>query len=145
MRHHLAVLCATYLQLIREGTKTVECRLSRHAEPPYGVVESGDLLWLKEASGPVRAVAEVGKVQLIESVDRAALRRIRRQLDDRIQAEPAFWRIKHRAAYCTLIWLRDVQSVTPFRIVKTDSRAWVMLDGPLSPDQAIAPAEQPST
>ncbi len=29
--------------------------------------------------------------------------------------------------------------VEPFRIAKTDPRAWVVLDGPLTPDQTISP------
>ena len=140
MRHHLAILYPTYLEMIGKGLKTVECRLTRILVPPYGVIDAGDLLWLKESSGPVRFVAEAGRVQTLHALTEREVARIRRQLNDRIRAEPAFWQAKRSARYGTLIWLEDVQPIEPFRVVKTDRSPWVLLDGPPTPGQPITPA-----
>ena len=59
---HLAILKRAYLNLILAGEKTIECRLTRMAKPPFGVVKKGQRIYLKESSGPVRAVARAGKV-----------------------------------------------------------------------------------
>jgi ASC-1-like (ASCH) protein len=137
MQHHLAILYPTYIQMIAEGVKTIECRLSRYRIPPFGDVSAGDIVWLKESCGPVRLVAEVAKVRsrVVKSV--ADLEHLRKTFNDRVRAEPDFWRAKRDVAYCTLIWLGDVQAVEPFRVNKTDRRAWVVLDGALEPGQVF--------
>ncbi len=140
MRHHLAILYPTYLKMIGNGIKTVECRLTRVPIPPYGVIEAGDLLWLKESSGPVRFVAEAARVQTLDALNEREVARIRRQLNHCIRAEPAFWQAKQFARYGTLIWLEDVQPIEPFRVVKTDRSPWVLLDAPPTPGQPITPA-----
>lgn len=140
MRHHLAILYPTYLHMIRGGVKTIECRLTRVSIPPFGVIEAGDLLWLKESSGPVRLVAEAARVQTFDALNQREVARIRRQLNHGIRADPTFWKAKQSARYGTLIWLEDVQPIEPFRVVKTDRSAWVLLDGPPVPGQPITPA-----
>ena len=138
MRHHLAILYPTYLHLIREGYKTIECRLSRVRRPPYGRIETGDLIWLKESCGPVRLVAQAGQVRTLTDLNRVKIHRLRESHNHAICAEPGFWRARSRSTFGTLIWLRSVQSIEPFRVRKTDRRSWVVLDGPLAPNQCIA-------
>lgn len=138
MRHHLAILYPTYIRLIASGIKSIECRLSHVPLPPYRMVEAGDLIWLKEAGGPVRLVAHAVKVQDLAHLTRTAVVRLRRRLGHRIRAEPTFWRERQSARFATLIWLGDVQTVEPFRVLKTSSAAWVVLDEAPTPGQVIA-------
>lgn len=56
--YHLAILKKEYLDKILDGSKKVELRLTKTAVPPFGCTAVGDILFLKESSGPVRAIAE---------------------------------------------------------------------------------------
>ena len=62
MADHLAILKQPYLELILRGEKTIECRLTRTPKPPFGVLQTGQRIYLKQSSGPVRGVATAGKV-----------------------------------------------------------------------------------
>ena len=44
MNHHLVIFKKAYLDLILQGKKTVECRLSQYKRPPFNAVASGDTL-----------------------------------------------------------------------------------------------------
>lgn len=136
MQHHLAILLPQYLEMILSGRKTVECRLARRPIPPHGFVRPDDLIWLKQSSGPIRGVAQAGRVHSYQDLDTATLRRLRRDHGQAICAEPRFWQAHRRARCATLIWLKDVKPLPPFRIDKTDRRAWVVLPGPPVPKPA---------
>ena len=39
---HVAIMMKRYLDLVLDGTKTVECRLTRQARAPYEAIEPGE-------------------------------------------------------------------------------------------------------
>lgn len=133
MRHHLAILLPRYLDLILSGRKTIECRLGQRFLPPHGAVRQRDIIWLKLSNGPICGVAQAGRVASYEGLDVAGLRELRREHGAGICADADFWRSYRRARYGTLIWLKDVRPLPPFRIDKSDRRAWVVLPGPPVP------------
>lgn len=133
MQHHLAILRPEYLSLILSGRKTVECRIGRRPIPPHGAITTGDVIWLKESSGPVCGVAQAGRVLSHDRLNAAQLSAIRREHNHAVCGNTDFWRSRRGARYATLIWLTDVATLPPFRIAKTDRRAWVVLDAPPVP------------
>jgi len=133
MQHHLAILLPRYLEMILSGRKRIECRFGRRPVPPHGAVQENDVIWLKQSSGPVYGVAQAGRVRHYDGLDPATLRRLRREHGPAICAEAGFWRSYRDARYATLIWLKDIRSLPPFQIDKTDRRAWVILPGPPVP------------
>lgn len=140
MRHHLAILYRPLLKAIIEGQKKIECRLGKMGHPPHEVLSAGDLIWLKEAGGPIRAVATARSVRSFPHLTRHKLDLIRRRWSSEICAPESFWRSGRDATAATLIWLGEVCPLEPFRIVKRDLRAWVVLAGPPVPGQAIQAA-----
>ena len=130
MSDHLAILKRSYLELILAGEKTIECRLRRTSKPPFGVLEKGQRIYLKESSGPVRGVARAGKLIFRRINSSQDLAMIRQEYGERIMAKDAFWQSRDGAGYCTLIFLEEVRELSkPFRINKNDMRGWVVLDG----------------
>ena len=130
MPAHLAILRPFYLNLILSGQKTIECRLTRTARPPFRVVKKGQRIYLKQSSGPVRALATAGKIICRRITTPKDLKAIRQKYNQWIIAKDDFWESRNAAGYCTLIFLEDVQPLAqPFRISKNDMRAWVVLDG----------------
>ena len=130
MAVHLAILKPFYLGLILEGKKTVECRLTRTPKPPFQAVQKKDRIYLKQSSGPVVGLAIANRVicQAINSPN--DLSSIKKEFGQRILAKDEFWKSASHARYCTLVFLKEVQTLPqPFRINKKDMRAWVVLDG----------------
>lgn len=137
MQHHLAILYGSFIEEILAGRKTVECRLGQFPPPPHKHLRPGDLIWLKQVSGPVRAVATARSVRTFDSLNPHLLELIRKQWGAEIRAPLSFWRARRSANFCTLIWLGDVCALKPFEIEKRDRRAWVILSGPPIPGQAV--------
>ena len=87
---HIAILKNKYLDLILNGGKKLECRLSRIKCPPFHKVTPGDRIHLKESGGLIRGEATVNKVLFLEHLTSSDIRNIRDKYNDLILAEPAF-------------------------------------------------------
>lgn len=145
MRHHLVVLREPYLGLILAGKKRIECRLGAVRRPPFESVAPGDLLWLKVPSGPIRAMAIAGKCLFRELGGGDELANLTRQYRDLICAEAAFYQDAAAwARFASLIWIDAVMAIGPMAVIKSDQRAWVVLDGLPVPGMRIGAAERPA-
>lgn len=107
---HLAIIHKRFLDAILEGTKTVEARISKVRCAPFGRVEAGDTIYLKQAGGPVRATAIASCVRTHEDLTREGLRRLRREWNDRIGGPGEYWSGRAGCRYATLIELADVDT-----------------------------------
>lgn len=129
---HVAIVHAGYLDLMLEGLKTAEARLTRHRVLPWGAVGPGDEVYFKQASGPFRAVGVVGEVWSYEALDAAALAGLRRRHGAELCADASFWRLKRAARYATIVRLACVRawSGVPegFHRTPGSRAAWFVLD-----------------
>ena len=64
---HLAIFTQPLLDLILDGHKTIETRISKIKIPPYKVVAVGDHVIMKQSGGPIKGVFEVAKVKTFHS------------------------------------------------------------------------------
>lgn len=135
--HHLAVLQRNYLAALLRGGKTVECRLSRVSRPPHGHVATGDWVWFKQTGGPVRAVARIGRVREWDEMTPTRLAGLRTRYGRAIQAPASFWEAHRSARFATLIWLDHICAIQPFKLLKSDRRAWVVLSAPPVPGRPL--------
>jgi len=137
MTHHLVVVRLIYLQRMLAGRKRIECRLSSIDRSPFHRVQSGDMLWIKVPSGPIRAVAwadrcEFHPLRSPDDWDRWVLSHRRGICPEREFLDAASW-----ARYASLIWIRRILPISPLRVRKSDRRAWVILGAPPTPGQLI--------
>ncbi len=123
---HLAVMSEPFLGYMLEGKKAIESRFSNHKIAPYGSIKAGDLVFLKQASGPVVAYFQASKVEFVE-LHSAALHRIQQAYGTAICAGETFWRQQEGRRYATLIAIEGLQPLRPLRIEKRDRRGWVRL------------------
>lgn len=140
MQNHLSILKPGFIDAILAGSKTIECRLSRMGIIPHRKVKAGDLLWLKESAGPIRAVAAVGEVRGFEDLTPVRIDWLRRRFGRGIGAPAAFWRRYGDARFATLMWLVNVCPLHPFSVRKADRRAWVVLAAPPVPGEELIEA-----
>ncbi|NCC30872.1 MAG: ASCH domain-containing protein [Chloroflexia bacterium] len=124
---HLAILVNPYLQRIFDGTKTIESRFSTQRRVPYRQVETGDIILLKRAGGPIVGIGLVN-APMFYQLTPVLLQHIQMNYADALGiTEPAFWDQQARAAFATLMPLLHVRPITPIPFIKRDQRAWIIL------------------
>src|SRR5262245_8586311 len=91
-RNHLVILRPPYLDMILDGSKTVESRLSRHRHPAATRCAPGDILYLKRTGGHIEGRAVVTRVDIYVNLDAEALRALSTEWAGRVAAtEPDDW------------------------------------------------------
>ena len=125
MRSHVAILKRPYLDLIVTGQKQVECRLTRVKCPPFGQIGPGEKIVLKESGGMVRGEAWVEVVRFFEPETPADVAKLYRDYNKLIMGAKEYWQDRCDCRFCSLIWLKDVKKIEPYRIKTSGMRAWL--------------------
>lgn len=126
---HIAILKPGYIKAILAGTKTIESRLTRTAQPPYGKVKTGERLYLKASGGPFMATAVAGKVSSFEATSPSMVDKVHKQFGQQIGGDAAYWNAKRDCRYITLIELTQVEPIDigpPYKVAYM--KAWYVLD-----------------
>ncbi len=130
---HIAILLKPYLDMILDGSKTVECRLTVQARAPFEMIEPGERIYFKQSAGPFRAVAAAEHVLCEGDITRKRLAQIKRDYNHLIRGDAAFWRNKAGSNFVTLIWLRDVQPCDHGpAIPPSQGAAWIVLENDMA-------------
>jgi len=127
MNYHLVILKRPYLQAILSGRKWIESRLQRIRPAYFSRVRPGDVLFLKQSSGPVCGLTTVAAVRYYQDLTPGRIDRIRQCYNHAICATEQYWRSRQNCRYGLLIWLKDPRAIEPIRIAKRDLRSWVVL------------------
>lgn len=123
---HLAILQQPYLDLINDGSKTVESRFNTKRAAPFGRVAVGDLVLLKGSGQPVTNYFFASEAHSI-NLAQTPIEDVRRQYASGIcaQNEEEFWHEKASSAYCTLVGVGERGALEPFVVTKKDQRGWI--------------------
>ncbi len=123
---HLAIFAEPFLSMVLSGEKTIESRFSRNRCAPYGEVGDGDIVLLKEVSGPICGLTLARRIWCYD-LGTEPIDRIRYRFGARICADDEFWSSRADALYATLIELEAPASIAPVSCDKRDRRGWVSL------------------
>lgn len=123
---HLAVFIEPYLSFILDGKKTIESRFSVHRHAPFEQVSKGDLMILKQSSGPICGVCRVSHAWYYR-LDPTSWSEIERYASALCMDDSPFWVKKREASFATLIRIEDVVKIPEIPINKVDPRGWVVL------------------
>ena len=125
---HVAVLKSPYIDLLLEGRKTMESRLSKTRREPFGCVAPGDLVLFKASGGPYRAKAIVSHVESLSDLTPACVRALRARVNPLVLGAPAYWHAKRDARYATLMTLEGVEPCAEGPALPVlAGRAWVCM------------------
>ena len=125
---HVAVLKPKYIEMLLDGSKTIECRLTRNRIEPFGRIRNGDRVYFKESSGPFRATAIVDGVISHEDLDEEGIQKIREQHGEEIRAASSYWESKRTARFGVLLRFRKLEEVSRGPKLPTlNGRAWIRL------------------
>ena len=130
MTDHVAILFKRYIELILEGRKTIESRLTKTRKRPYRRITPGDRIYLKCSSGPYMAKAVAGDVRFLDGLTPRRVAALRRELNHKICGDPAYWRLKSPSRYGSLIDLCQVEPTDRGPCLgPSQGMAWFILDG----------------
>lgn len=108
---HVAILKPEYIEKLIAGTKLVEARLLRRRTAPYGLVRTGDLIYLKPVGGEVSCVATAGWVRQLDDLTPVRIAQLAAEYETEVQAPDEFWALKSDARYGVFIRLAGIRAI----------------------------------
>lgn len=134
MKKHLAIFSKDVVKQIFSGKKLVETRFSRHKIAPFGLVERGDIVYIKPSGEEIVGQFTVKKVIFFEGLDNEDWKLIKGHYRGLIafvdlEAEEKYFKQKENSRFGTLIFIGQVERfiTAPVKIEKRDLRGWVVL------------------
>jgi len=134
-KQHLAIFNPPFLELILERRKTIEGRFSKVRCAPFGVVQEGDVVLMKESGGLVRGSFVVAKVESFENLSQEKLEELETRYSGPLcsKADPQYWQRRRASKYATLMHVaQTTRFERPFPFPKKDRRGWAVLDKPIN-------------
>lgn len=135
---HLAIFKQPMLDLILDGNKTIETRISKIRIPPYQSVSKGDRVLMKESGGEIKGEFHITKIiyyyaettldaKLFDKICETEGLKIFGQ-DDVMDIHLDVLREKWcRSKYATFMHITDVQRLTTsIHIEKRNRQGWVV-------------------
>lgn len=120
---------------ILHGQKTIESRWYKVKYAPWNRIRAGEIIYFKNSGEPVTISAVVDRVLYFSDLTPEKVEEILAQYghDDGIEEErmPEFFERFKDKRYCMLIFLKDVQAVSPFEINKRGfgmMASWLCVD-----------------
>jgi hypothetical protein len=123
---HVAIFSEPFLGFVLSGRKTVDSRFSRNCCAPFGEIEAGDIVLVKQVAGPVRGVALASDAWFFD-LAKHSISSIRQRFGEAICADEAFWSSREDASFATLVALSEPVGIEPISLEKRDRRGWVSL------------------
>jgi hypothetical protein len=131
---HLAIFNEPFLSLIINGKKKIESRFSMNKITPFMKVRKGDIVILKESGGLVTGAFIAGDVKYINNLDKIILKKIENDYGELICSnyDKNFWENRTKARYVSLIEVKNVKRLKPFKSEKNDRSGWSILKDRIS-------------
>lgn len=126
---HLAIFNEPFLSLVFKREKKIESRFSINKRSPFEKVKKGDVIILKESGGLVTGVFIAGEVRFFHLTNIKTLESIEANFGKAICAEynTNFWRDRAKSKYATLIEVKKIKKILPFKCEKKDRSGWSIL------------------
>lgn len=130
MRKHLAIFKGGAGELILSGKKTIESRFASVKNPPFGVIGSGDLVYIKPSGKDIIGQFRVKKVIFFDGLDVNDLNDLRKRYGKELAVGEEYWEKRKNSRFGTLIFIGDSSRfiTSPVKIPKKDLRGWVVLE-----------------
>ena len=115
--------------VVKNCEKKIESRFSINKISPYRRVVKGDIIIIKESGGLVKWAFVAGNVKFFHVVNKNVLNEIEIKYGQLICSsyDVLFWSKRNKSKYATLIEVKKVIKLKPFKAYKTDRTAWTLL------------------
>lgn len=124
---HIAILRQPFFDMVLNGEKTIESRWSMNKIAPYKKINVGDEIFLKLTGNPITATAKVKDVKFYELTPEI-VEKIRLKYGKQIGTDKfEDWNSTLNKKYCTLIWLKDVKTIKPMPVPRSNGAGWIIV------------------
>ncbi|MBI2011651.1 hypothetical protein HYS91_02680 [Candidatus Daviesbacteria bacterium] len=134
MSKHLAIFSKDVIEEIFAGRKNIESRFSQKKIAPFGVIERGDIVYIKPPGREVVGQFKVAKVIFIDGLSKDEWELIKQKYGKNLslgskKKDQRYFDKHLNAKYATLIFMDEVEKfiTSPVRIKKKDLRGWMVL------------------
>lgn len=126
---HLAIFKGDGAEKILLGKKTIESRFSKGKIVPFGVISTGDLVYIKSSGEDIIGQFRVKKVIFYDGLDLEGMKEIKERYGKALAVNEDYWVGKDICKYATLIFIgNSARFITsPIKLKKKDLRGWVVL------------------
>ena len=127
---HLAILSKKrkLLDKIISKEKTIESRWYKFKKPPFNSIKENEIIYFKESGMPVTAKAKVEKALFFENLSEEKIKEILNEHGKNLGVDMSYFEEIKDKKFCSLIFLKDAEEITPFEINKTgygNMSAWI--------------------
>lgn len=129
MQKHLAIFKGDGGEKLLEGKKTIESRFSKSKIPPFRVISSGDLVYIKPSGKDIIGEFRVKKVIFFDGLDLSDLSYLKERYGRQLAVDEDYWKGKENCKVGTLIFIGNSSRfiTSPVKVPKKDLRGWVVL------------------
>ncbi len=130
---HLAILSKKLdiLSKIISGEKTIESRWYKFKKSPYKSITPDEVIYFKESGSPVTAKAKAEKALFFDSLTPEKIQKILSEYQKQICVDMSYFEEIKSKKFCSLIFLKDVEKIAPFKINKDKygiMSAWISVN-----------------
>jgi ASC-1-like (ASCH) protein len=116
---HLAILSkGELLNKIITGEKKIESRWYKFNKDPFNSISQEDTIYFKQSGQPVTVRATVATAKFYDNLNPKKIGKIFTTYRRALCADESYLADIENKKYCTLIFLKDVEEIEPFRINK---------------------------
>lgn len=123
--NYIAIMDRETIDKVLKYEKLIESRFSINKIVPYGKVKEGDIIYLKEKGGKVTAKFIVDRVLYFDNLNKEKIETIKNEYGENINAPDIYWKVKQKAKYGTLMYIKNPSKIEPFKIIKKNRQAFL--------------------
>lgn len=125
---HIVVFDKNSLNKVLNGKKRLESRFSKERCVPYGSIDNGDTIYLKESGGPIVAKATADKIKFYPNLNSEKIKILKYTYSTQLCVNDEFWNKEKDSLYATMFNLKDIKGITPITTPKSDQQPWVVIN-----------------
>ncbi len=124
---HLGIFTEPYLSLMLNGKKTIESRFSKRKMLPYDKITKDDIVIIKKSSGNVVGYFTIKDIKFFD-LNTTDIADIKKLYNKELCVSENFWLEKQNSNYATLIFIKEIHLLKPFKINKKGMSTWLRLN-----------------
>lgn len=130
MTRYLAVFKKEKAELILLGKKSLEIRFSKSKIAPFGVISSGDLVYIKPSGEDIIGQFRVKKVIFFDGLRKEDILDFKKSYTNRLAVDENYWVGKETYKFASLIFIGDCNRfiTSPIKSPKKRLSSWLKLD-----------------
>jgi len=124
---HLGIFTEPYLSLMLDGQKTIESRFSKRKMLPYNKITKDDIVLIKESCKNVVGYFTIKDIKFFD-LNTTNIDIIKKEYNKELCVSEDFWTEKQNSKYATLIFIKEIHRLKPFKINKKGMSTWLKLN-----------------